>query len=52
MKTLSDYKSDYKKRKTQKGRQNVMNRAMLNLSPKDQWRFLRWQINLNKLPEY
>ena len=52
MKTLSGYKIDYKKRKTQKGRQNVMNRAMLNLSHEDQQKFIKWQVvkmNLNQL---
>lgn len=43
MKTLSQYKSEYKKRKTAKGRTSVFNKAMLNLSHQDQQEFIKWQ---------
>jgi len=45
MKTITSYKSDYKKRVTQKGKQSVMNRAILNLSYDDKQKFIKWQIN-------
>ncbi len=43
MKTLSTFKAEYKKAKTQKGKTSTMNRAMLNLSHDDQQKFVKWQ---------
>lgn len=43
MKTLSDYKRQYKKAKTSKGKTSEMNKAMLNLSFADQQAFMKWQ---------
>lgn len=49
MKTLSNYKAEYKKAKTQKGKQSAMNRAMLNLSYDDKREFMKWQVSeMNK----
>jgi len=49
MKTLATYKAEYKKAKTQKGRQSAMNRAMQNLSHEDQQIFYKWQVEtMNK----
>ena len=44
MKTLATYKAEYRKAKTQKGRQSAMNRAMLNLSYDEKQSFVKWQI--------
>lgn len=43
MKKLTYYKSQYARRKTQKGKSSVMNSAMLNLSYADQQAFIKWQ---------
>ena len=48
MKTLSDYKKNYKRAKTNVTRTKVMNLAMLNLSTKDQQKFISWQTKLSK----
>ena len=49
MKTLANYKSEYKKAKTQKGKSSSCNRAMLNLSFEDNVKFLKFQIlEMNK----
>lgn len=45
MKTLAQYKADYKARKTLEGKKNVMNKAMLNLSYNDQQAFIKWQVD-------
>lgn len=44
MKTLSYYKSLYKRAKTHKGKQSAMNSAMLNLSHNDQQLFIKFQV--------
>lgn len=44
MKTLSYYKSLYKKAKTHKGKESAMNSAVLNLSYSDKETFIKWQI--------
>ncbi len=49
MKTLSQYKQQYKKAKTQKGKTSAMNGAMLNLSHSDKQLFYKWQVEeMNK----
>jgi len=49
MKTLSTYKSEYKKAKTQKCKSSAINRAMLNLPYDDKQSFMKWQTeDMNK----
>lgn len=49
MKTLSNYKASYKRAKTSKGKTSVFNKAVLNLSHKDQQKFFAWQAEyMNK----
>jgi len=45
MRTLSYYKSLYKRAKTSKGKQSSMNSAMLNLKYSDQQMFLKFQLS-------
>ena len=45
MKTLARYKTEYRKAKTQKGKQSAVNRAMLNLCFENREAFIKWQIN-------
>jgi hypothetical protein len=48
MKTLATYKAEYRKAKTQKGKQSIFNKAMLNLSFDDQQLFVKFQVdNMN-----
>lgn len=42
MPTLAKYKSDYKKRKTLRGKESVTRSAMLNLSDIDNQKFCNW----------
>jgi hypothetical protein len=51
MKTLSNYKSEYKKAKTSKGKTSAFNRAMLNLNQDDQQLFVKWQVDHMNSPE-
>ena len=46
MKTLSYYKSLYKRAKTIKGKASAMNSAMLNLNHSDQQLFIKFQTKL------
>ncbi len=45
MKTLSTYKREYNRAKTQKGKQSAFNRAMLNLPYTQREIFYKWQVN-------
>ena len=46
MKTLENYKKEYKNAKTQKGKSSAFNRAMNNLSYIDKQNFYEWQVKL------
>lgn len=50
MKTLSYYKARYRKAKTGETKAKVMNGAM-NLSYKDQQKFISWQVKFMKSEE-
>lgn len=49
MKTLSNYKTAYKKAAKQSTKHRIFNNAMLNLSYSDSQRFVKWQVQeMNK----
>ncbi len=47
MKTLANYKKQYKTAKTTKTKISVFNKAMLNLTYEEQQKFIMWQTTLN-----
>ena len=44
MKTLNDYKNQYRKAKTSATKTKIMNCAMNNLSYEDKQKFYAWQV--------